>query len=52
MRIYVCDVELWGAVNETYAGFFGAHRPARIVVPTGPLHGGCLVEIEATAAAR
>ncbi len=36
VRIYVCDVELWGAVNETYAGFFGAHRPARIVVPTGP----------------
>jgi enamine deaminase RidA (YjgF/YER057c/UK114 family) len=51
VRIYVSDVELWGAVNETYAGFFGAHRPARIVVPTGPLHGGCLVEIEATAAA-
>ena len=23
--------------------------PARVVVPTGPLYGGCLVEIEAVA---
>lgn len=52
VRIYVSDVDLWGAVNETYAEVFGDHRPARIVVPTGPLHHGCLVEIEATAAAE
>jgi enamine deaminase RidA (YjgF/YER057c/UK114 family) len=29
----------------------GAHRPARAVIPTGPLHHGALVEIDALAAA-
>jgi len=48
-RIYVSNVELWGRVNDVYAAFFGDHRPARVVVPTGPLHHGCLVEIECTA---
>ena len=50
-RVYVSDVELWGRVNDVYAEFFGAHRPARVVVPTGPLHHGCLVEIECVATA-
>lgn len=48
--VFVADIELWGAVNETYARVFGEHRPARSVVPTGPLHYGFLVEIEAVAA--
>lgn len=47
--VYVSDIELWGRVNQAYAGFFGAHRPARAVVPTRDLHGGCLVEVEAIA---
>ena len=49
--IYVSDVELWPRVNETYARFFGDHKPARAVVPTRDLHFGFQVEIEAIAAA-
>lgn len=48
-RVYIPDVSLWDEVNRAYAEFFGAHKPARAVVPTGPLHFGCLVEIEAMA---
>lgn len=48
-RVYIPDVGLWDAVNEVYAAFFGEHKPARVVVPTGALHHGALVEIEAIA---
>ncbi len=48
-RVYIPDVSLWDEVNRAYAGFFGAHKPARVVVPTGRLHHGVLVEIEAVA---
>lgn len=48
-RIYVSDIDMWDEVNEAYSEFFGAHKPARCVVPCGKLHLGCLVEIEATA---
>lgn len=48
-RIYISDIEHWDEVNEVYREFFGEHKPARVVVPTGNLHFGCLVEIEAIA---
>ncbi len=48
-RIYLSDMSLWDDVNEVYAAFFGAHKPARVVVPTRELHYGALVEIEAVA---
>ena len=48
-RVYVPDVALWDEVNRVYAAFFGAHKPARVVVPTTALHHGALVEIEAMA---
>jgi len=48
--VYVTDVEHWGEVNRAYAAFFGTHRPARSIVPSGPLHFGALVEIEAVVA--
>jgi len=48
--VYVTDVEHWGEVNRAYADFFGTHRPARSIVPSGPLHFGALVEIEAIVA--
>jgi 2-iminobutanoate/2-iminopropanoate deaminase len=50
VTVYVADVSLWGRVNAAYAACFGAHRPARTVVPTGELHHGVLVEIDAIAA--
>lgn len=48
-RVYVADIAHWDRVNEVYADFFGDHKPARVVVPVGELHFGCLVEIEAIA---
>lgn len=51
-RVYTSNVEYWDDINVEYVRYFGAHRPARVVVPTGPLHYGSLVEIEAVAAAE
>ena len=50
MTVYVADIELWAAVNEVYARVLGEHRPARAVIPTGKLHYGFLIEIDAVAA--
>lgn len=50
--VYISDVSLWGRVNAVYAQVFGAHRPARAIVPTRDLHYGLQVEIEAIAAVR
>jgi 2-iminobutanoate/2-iminopropanoate deaminase len=52
MTVYVADINLWGAVNTVYARVMGDHRPARAVIPTGELHYGFLIEIEAVAATR
>ncbi len=52
MTVYVTDINLWGAVNTVYARIMGEHRPARAVIPTGDLHYGFLIEIEAIAATR
>ena len=48
--VYISDIALWDRVNRVYAEFFGAHRPARAVVPTRELHFGFQIEIEAVAA--
>jgi len=50
MTVYVADIELWGAVNATYARIMGDHKPARAIVPTKDLHHGFLIEIDAIAA--
>jgi 2-iminobutanoate/2-iminopropanoate deaminase len=50
--IYVSDIELWAAVNETYARILGDHRPARAIVPVKDLHFGTKIEIQAIAAVR
>lgn len=47
--VYLTTEDHWAECNEIYAEVFGEHRPARAVVPTGPLHYGFLVEIEAMA---
>ena len=49
VTVYISDMSLWPRVNAVYAEFFGAHRPARAVVPTRELHFGFQVEIEAVA---
>ena len=50
VRIFVSDIDLWDRVNTTYSGWFGAHKPARAIIPCTGLHFGCLLELEATAA--
>jgi 2-iminobutanoate/2-iminopropanoate deaminase len=50
--VYIADVALWPAFNALYAERFGAHRPARTVVPVAALHYGYLVEMDAIAALR
>lgn len=49
VRVYVHSVENWPAFNAVYAQWAGRARPARAVVPTGPLHYGLKVEVEAVA---
>lgn len=51
-RAFISDSTLWDPVNSVYAAFFGAHKPARIIVPTKDLRPGLLIEIEAIAEAR
>ena len=51
VRIYLSDIKHWEAVNAVYADFFGQHRPVRSIIPSGKLHFGCLLEVEATAVA-
>ena len=52
ISIYLSDVESWGCINQLCQEFFGDHRPARIVVPSGKLHFGFDIEIEAVAEKR
>jgi 2-iminobutanoate/2-iminopropanoate deaminase len=50
MTLFVADINLWSAVNEVYIRVLGENRPARAIIPCGPLHYGFLIEIEAVAA--
>jgi 2-iminobutanoate/2-iminopropanoate deaminase len=50
LTVYVADIELWSAVNAVYTRVLGDHKPARAVIPTGKLHYGFLIEIDAIAA--
>jgi len=49
VNVYITDIALWDRVNSRYALFFGTHRPARAIIPVGPLHFGCGIEIDAVA---
>ena len=49
VNAYITDINDWAEFNKIYTEFFGEHRPARAVVPVGPLHYGFKVEIEAIA---
>lgn len=52
VRVYVDSVDNWPAFNQVYAQWAGDARPARAVVPTGPLHFGLKVEVEAVGLVR
>lgn len=49
VRVYVHGIEHWPAFNAIYAAWAGDARPARAVVPTGALHFGLKLEVEAVA---
>lgn len=46
---YIVGVENWPAFNTAYAQVFGAHKPARAVVPVPALHYGFLIEVQMVA---
>lgn len=48
--VFLQDMAEFAAMNEVYARFFGAHRPARSTVGVGGLPRGVRVEIEVIAA--
>jgi reactive intermediate/imine deaminase len=49
VRVYLADIEDWPRFNRIYAAWAGDARPARAIVPVGPLHFGFRIEVEATA---
>lgn len=51
VRVSLASIAHWPAFNAAYAQGSRDARPARAVVPTGPLHFGLRIEIEATALA-
>jgi reactive intermediate/imine deaminase len=46
---YLVGIEHWPQFNTLYAEVFGAHRPARAVVPVPVLHHDFLIEIQMVA---
>ena len=48
--VFLMDMGEFTQMNAVYARMFGEHRPARAVIPTGALHHGFLIEIDAVAA--
>lgn len=50
LGVFVASVDEWPKVNAVCAKRFGAHKPARIVVPCGPMRYESLIEIDAIAA--
>jgi len=49
-NVYIANMNNWPAINDVYQDMFPDHRPARCVVPCGPLHYDFEVEIEAIVA--
>jgi len=47
--VYLTDMGHFAAMNQVYAEFFGASRPARATVAVAALPKGALVEIDAIA---
>ncbi|CAD5371363.1 Endoribonuclease L-PSP [Rubrivivax sp. A210] len=52
VRVYIDDLAHWPEFNALYAQWAQASRPSRAVVPTGALHHGLKIEVEAVAVVR
>lgn len=50
VNVYITDISLWSRFNAVYAQRMGAHKPARVVVPTPTLHHGFAIELDCIAA--
>ena len=50
VTVYLANMNFIGKVNDVYARFFGAHTPARVVVPIDDIPGAMWIEIDAIAA--
>lgn len=51
VTVFITSRSQWPAVDRVYAELLGAHRPARAVIPVPELRPGCLIEVQAIAAA-
>jgi 2-iminobutanoate/2-iminopropanoate deaminase len=49
VTVYMADPAGWPVFNRVYGEFFGAHKPARAIVPVSAFPGGFLVEVDAIA---
>lgn len=49
VTVFLTDMGRFATLNESYAKFFGTHRPARSVVEVSALPKGAEIEIEAVA---
>ena len=49
VTVYMAEPEGWPVFNPIYAEFFGAHKPARAVVPIAAFPGDFKVEVDAIA---
>jgi reactive intermediate/imine deaminase len=52
VRVYVDDIGNWPEFDALYAQWAQASRPSRAVVPTGKLHYGFKLEVEAIAVVK
>ena len=51
VTVFITSRSQWPAVNRVYAEMLGDHMPARAVIPVLELKPGCLIEVQAIAAA-
>jgi len=49
VTVYMADPDGWPVFNPIYAEFFGAHKPARAIVPVAAFPGGFKLEVDAIA---
>ncbi|HMO47676.1 MAG TPA: RidA family protein [Rubrivivax sp.] len=49
VTVYMAEPDGWAVFNPIYAEFFGAHQPARAIVPVAAFPGGFKVEVDAIA---
>lgn len=48
-NVFITDIAHWPKVNAVFAEYFGDHKPARVVIPTGKLLDGIYVEVDCLA---